>query len=100
MNDRPVRNPETAFRPIAEEGGLVVLPSRSEVKVLNPVGSTIYSMLDGTHTIDELVAAVVEEFEVDKASATQDVEAFLGELAAQGMLRGDDTPAVDRGRGS
>jgi hypothetical protein len=100
VHDRPVRNPETAFREVADEGGLVVLPSRSEVKVLNPVGSKVYSMLDGTHTVDEIIAAVVEEFDVNEADARRDVEGFLAELDSQGMLGDGETQAVDRGRAS
>ena len=86
------RHPETAFRPVADEGGLVVLPSRSEVKVLNPVGSKVYAMLDGKHSLDEIVAAVVEEFDVTADAARRDVEGFVDELADHGMLATDDAP--------
>lgn len=84
------RHPDTAFRSVSDEGGLVVLPSRSEVKVLNPVGSKVYSMLDGTHTLDEIVAAVLAEFTVEEAEARRDVQAFLDELAQEGMLAGEE----------
>ncbi len=36
-DSNPRRHPDTAFRPVGDEGGLVVIPGRSEVKVLNPV---------------------------------------------------------------
>jgi len=62
-DDRPRRHPDTAFRPVGEDGGLVVLPTRQEVKVLNPVGIKIFSLLDGEHTIAQIARAVVEEFE-------------------------------------
>ncbi len=92
MRKNPRRHPETAFRPVADEGGLVVLPSRSEVKVLNPVGSKVYAMLDGKHSLDEIVAAVVAEFDVGAADARRDVEAFVDELADSGMLATGDAP--------
>ncbi|MBZ5640011.1 MAG: PqqD family protein [Acidobacteriia bacterium] len=84
--DRPRRNPDCAYRVIAEDGGLVVLPGRSEVKVLNPVGVKVYSLLDGKNTVEDIVAAVTLEFEVPAETARKDVQEFLGELAAQGML--------------
>jgi len=82
----PRRDPETASRPVADEGYLVVVPSRAVVEVLNPVGGKIYSMLDGKHSRDEIVRALIDEFEVDEERARSDLQAFLDELSAKGML--------------
>lgn len=84
------RHPESAFRPIGDEGGLVVLPGRSEVKVLNPVGIKVFSLLDGAHTVDDIAAAVLEEFEVEADVAKRDIEAFLNQLRDAGMLEGTE----------
>jgi hypothetical protein len=88
---RPRRNPDTAFRKIAEDGGLVVLPGRAEVKVLNPVGIIVFSLLDGTRDVEALVAAVTAEYEISPDEARRDVIAFLQELQQEGMLA--DGPA-------
>lgn len=86
MDSRPSRSPGTAYRDVAGEGGLVVLPGKAEVKVLNPVGSRVFALLDGEHTVAQIVAAVTDEFDVDRARAAEDVQQFLAELAAAGML--------------
>ncbi len=86
LTDRPRRHPDCAYRAIGNEGGLVVLPGRGEVKVLNPVGVHVYALLDGNRTVEEIVAAVTAEFDVSAEIATEDVRGFLGELAANGML--------------
>ena len=83
---RPKKHPDSAFRSIGEEGGLVVLPGKAEVKVLNPVGIKIFSMLDGNHSEDEIVSAVLEEFDSTEAQIRNDLKAFLGDLQANGML--------------
>lgn len=88
MEERPERNPETAYRAIGDEGGLVVLPGRSEVKVLNPAGATIYALLDGKHTIDEIVVSILAEFDVTPVQAKSDVVQFIADLAAEGLLAG------------
>jgi len=75
---------------VGQDGGLVVLPGESSVKVLNPVGSKVYSMIDGKHTVDEIVAAVVDDFDIDADQARQDVETFLKELQEHGMLQQAD----------
>ena len=82
----PRRHPESAFRSIAEEGGLVVLPGRAEVKVMNPTGIKIFSLLDGKHSLEEIARTVTEEFEVSREQALQDIREFLEELARHGML--------------
>jgi hypothetical protein len=82
----PRRHPIASFRQMGDEGGLVVLPTRSEVKVLNPVGVKIFSMLDGTHSEERLAEAVAEEFEIGLEQAREDVGLFLGELRRNGML--------------
>ena len=84
----PKRNSSTAFRKVGDEGGLVVIPGRSEVKVLNPVGIAVYGLLDGSHSIDEIVRTVIDEFEVEPTQAREDVLAFLNDLAGHGMLVG------------
>ncbi|MDH3584855.1 MAG: PqqD family protein [Phycisphaerae bacterium] len=82
----PRRDPTTAHRSVADEGCLVVVPSRAAVEVLNPVGGKIYSMLDGTHTADDIVRALVEEFDVNEDQARKDLDAFLDELRDREML--------------
>ena len=93
MSDRPVRNPQNAFRTVSDEGGLVVDPIAHDVRVLNPVGSFIYSRLDGTNTLDAIVTAVVEEFDVVEEEARRDVTAFLDDLRERGMLSGQRAEA-------
>jgi hypothetical protein len=82
----PRRHPDTAFRQIGDEGGLVVLPGRAEVKVLNPVGIAVFSLLDGSRDLDTLAATIAEEFEIELAAAREDVATFLTELQREGML--------------
>jgi len=82
----PRRHPDTAFRQIGDEGGLVVLPGRAEVKVLNPVGIAVFSLLDGSRDLDTLAATIAEEFEIELEQARDDVATFLAELQREGML--------------
>ena len=86
MDQYPRRDPKASFRQMGDEGGLVVLPNRNEVKVLNPVGIKIFSMLDGAHSEGQIAEAVAEEFEIGLEQARGDVDLFLGELRRNGML--------------
>lgn len=64
----------------------MVLPGRREVKVLNQVGVRIFALLDGTHTEDDIVRTVCEEYDVTEGQATEDVRGFLDDLRRNGML--------------
>lgn len=86
QNPLPRRDSTTAFRSVADEGCLVVVPSRATVEVLNPVGGKIYAMLDGKHTEDEIVHGVMEEFEVGEEQARRDLHEFVSQLRAKGMV--------------
>ena len=46
----------------------------------------IWGFLQEAHTKEELVTAMLDEFEVDEACARADIEGFLGVLAENGML--------------
>jgi hypothetical protein len=82
----PRRHPDLAFRSIGEDGGLVVLPGKAEVKVLNPVAIKIFSLLDGEHSAEQIAEAVTEEFDVTQEQALRDVNDFLDELRRHEML--------------
>jgi len=87
---RPRRHPNSSYRAIGDEGGLVVLPLKREVKVLNPVGVSIFKLLDGSRTIDQIVRAVCDEYEITEDVAQRDVQEFLDELSRHGMLADPD----------
>jgi len=91
------RHPDCAFRAVADEGGLVVLPGRAEVKVLNPAGIKIFSLLDGQHSAEAIARAVADEFDVSEDRALADVRAFIAELAAAEMLA-EGEPATEEAR--
>jgi len=88
----PRRSPEASFRPFGPDGGLVVMPMRREIQVLNPVGIRVFSLLDGTRSEAEIVALILEEFDVSPEEAARDVAAFLEELRRAGMLADERDP--------
>ena len=88
---RPRRIRECSFRPVGDEGGLVVLPGRAEVKVLKPAAMTIFGLLDGEHTKEQIVDAVVDEFDVEREQARVDLDWFLNQLEEHGMIETEST---------
>jgi hypothetical protein len=69
------------------DGEIVALDERS-LKYLNanPAGAVLWQSLAQGATRDELVRGILDEFDVDEATASTDVDRFLAELDARGLL--------------
>ena len=89
-SQRLVRHGEFVTRDVA--GETIVVPIRAgvgdldSIYTLNDVGATIWNLIDGTRTADDIALAVVEAFEVEPEQARRDVEEFLASLAEAGMI--------------
>lgn len=53
---------------------------------LNPVGASIWKLLEQPRTVTELRDAIVAEYQVDAATAQADLLHLLGDLAANGLV--------------
>lgn len=53
---------------------------------VDEVGAFIWEQCDGTRTVDQVVAAVVAEFDAPAAAVATDVREFLSELSAEQLL--------------
>ncbi len=54
--------------------------------VLNAAGRLLWELLAEERSLEELVTAVVNQFDVDRERAQVDVKGFLGELAGWRLL--------------
>ncbi len=83
---RPLaRHPRTASRVFSGEA-VIISPAENVVRMLNPVGSRIWELCDGSHTLDQIAAALTEEFEVDPAHARESVATFVADLLDKELL--------------
>ena len=70
-------------------GESLVLPisrstmSENRTALLSPVGSFIWEKLKTWQTFDDLLDAVLNEYEVERETAKKDILAFLNELEAK-----------------
>lgn len=70
----------------------VVIPTKSNVVdfnsmiMLNEVSAFLWLQLLEDKTEQELVKALLKEYDVDKETATKDVNIFVNELAAAGVI--------------
>ena len=57
-----------------------------KVMGLNPVGSFVWSLLDGKRTIADLARAVAEHFEIPAERSLADVTSFVSVLAGRQLV--------------
>jgi len=65
----------------------VVTPQDSRLHILNEVGTRVWELCDGDGaSVSEIVAALMEEYEIDATVARAEVEAFLVRGVAVGLI--------------
>lgn len=82
---------DVVFRDL--EGELVLLNLATGVYFgLDPIGTRIWALIDDGRTVDQIVGAITEEYEVDASVCRADLERFLA------ILRDNDLVDLDDGR--
>ena len=82
-------NPNFIARKIA--GELVIVPigpasSSAGLITTNDVGAFIWGQLEKGKNADEILAAILNEFDVDEQTASADINEFIGQLKQVGAL--------------
>jgi len=69
-----------------DDEGIFVLQEAGEVLVVNQVGAFIVEHLEGSRSLDELVAAITERYEIDAERARADARSLLDTLLEAGAI--------------
>ncbi len=65
--------------------GVVIVLDRQIVHTLNAVGMQVFDLADGRST-EEIVQALIQDFDVSEQQARSDVDTFVKELLSLGAL--------------
>jgi len=88
--DKIIRSQSVVARVVG--GETLIVPIRGKVGDLasiysfNGTGTLIWKLLASPKSVPELAAAVAEAYEVEPARAQSDVEQFVGEMKAVGLV--------------
>jgi len=80
-----LRTSDISARTIGGETIVLDLPS-SQYFAITGVGSRVFQLLAEERSVDDLVTAILAEFEVDEATARRDVETFVDRLRQAQLL--------------
>jgi methyltransferase-like protein len=84
------RSSNMVFREIA--GELILVPIRrsadetDNIFVLNETGAAIWRMMDGKSTLEEIITSMLDEFEIDRETLSDDVTQYVNEMVASEAL--------------
>jgi len=98
MTDVPLLEPDSVYRHsndvVCRQVGIesILVPIRHNVGnldyvyTLNPVAARVWTLLDGTRTIDAVVSELCDEFDVDRDTAWSDVTTLVTDLASVSLV--------------
>jgi hypothetical protein len=81
----PIHHPHTASRVFSGEA-VVITPAENAVRMFNPVGSRIWELMDGQRSVDQIVATLIDEFDVEPERAQRTTLDFFAMLEEKGLL--------------
>ncbi len=81
----PLHHPRVAAR-VYSGDAVILSPAENMVRMLNPVGSRIWELVDGVRTVDEIAMALTAEFDVEYAEARRSTQEFLDTLADKRLV--------------
>jgi hypothetical protein len=79
-------HPDVVYQ-LAGDEAVLVLPRAGQIKVLNEVGTFIWTMLDGKLSVGEVVGEICQEYRVDPEQSQADALEFLIDLQARGIVQ-------------
>ena len=80
MPENPLsRHPDAASR-LYDGEAFIVVSGVGKYHILNPIGTRVWELIDGTRTIADIVEVICEEYDVARETAETDVRTFVDDL--------------------
>ncbi len=80
LHDQVSLHPQVAAT-IVDDRAVVILADDGVVNTLNPLGTRIWSLINGARTVGEIAGVIAAEYDVTPEVATHDTTEFLLSLA-------------------
>ena len=68
---------------VVDGEAVIVEPQKGMVNVINTVGSRIWELLDGKHTVAEIANVIADEYEVSPEQALSDTMEFIEDIESK-----------------
>ena len=85
-SDKPITNPLVVLREEFDDWAVLFNPETADAVGINPVGVVIWKLMDGQRCVEELVKEIENHFADVPDTASEDVTAFVNDLAERGFV--------------
>ena len=85
QNDKPVANPLVVLREEFDDWAILFDPDTGNAFGLNPTGVFVWKLLDGAHTLDDLLVRLRESADDVPDEVSDHVSEFVQELTKRGL---------------
>lgn len=82
----PNRNVHVAYQKLGEETIILDTKIGKQVHKLNEVASYIWSLCDGTNSLEVIKDSLINEYQIDEAEAQKDLMEFITEMKNKKLI--------------
>ena len=86
LKSLPVANPICVLREEFDDWAVLFHPDTAAAVGINPVGVSIWKIMDGRHSLEEIVKKVEEEYSEVPGTAPDEIKLFVDNLAENGFV--------------
>jgi len=98
MMEMYVYIPENVYYSIIDGKAIISLPCENAIYTLDPVGTRIWDLADGSLKIKRIVDIICKEFDVDRDTAIKDIMEFIENLSKQNILQLTKVKKINRAK--
>jgi SynChlorMet cassette protein ScmD len=85
-HNMPIANPLVVLREEFDDWAILFNPETADAMGINPVGVAVWKQLDGSRSIEEVVAGLGKRFSEVPGTAVRDINAFVTNLVELGFV--------------
>ena len=82
----PIANPVVVLREEFDDWAVLFNPDTAEAVGINPVGVTVWKLMDGSRVVADLTAGVQAQFSAVPDGVEEEVRKFVMDLARRGFV--------------
>lgn len=86
LSSKPIINPVTVLREEFDDWAVLFNPDTANAVGINPVGVTLWKLMDGKRSLEELVDEIKDRYSDVPDAAIEDLTAFVENLAENGFV--------------
>jgi len=82
----PVRNPVAVLREEFDDWAVLFNPDTAQAVGINPIGVTVWKLIDGKRTLDDVLLHIKDHYEDVPETAREDIDTFIENLTEGGFV--------------